>query len=193
MFYPKEVYFHSEPKVPDPSPIKKNAPRLGHNQDYEDSRLASAETSFYKQTAVRATAEICAGDALMGIISRIRSEYDLRIVIRYIIRYSNNGSLGSYTQPSNATTIAREALSAYRDILITNIENSGGAELIIEKTLDSLFPETPDGHNKDNESKPEGYWYRAPEQMMGTLDELRGLDKVIACFNEFVEESNDNT
>ena len=181
--YPTTVNIHTsyEPEIPSGSPINRSPTQSG-----EENYLGVAEVEMFRRTAVSLSTSITLGDALLATACNIKSFDQLRVAIRYLIRYIRIDDPG--------LVIVEEALEVMKEAIMDYINRQGGAETIIEKALDHHFgePGPPGGEVKfgvkpHKYNMPKGEWYPVnnAHQDMDELEKIKHIDTLIELVKKY--------
>ncbi len=183
---PMEITFNRNSCPLPSSPIDATIPRGLPGEDTEKRETALAEEAIWSEKNLKVITNVSVGDALMSVVTGIRNPHQLKVVVKYLshyLKYSPSYHEGCYiTHPS--LTIALESLLHLQGQLMKDIENSGGAEVIIKSALDSMFPD-PDTKPVN---KPLGQWYPLPESMVGTLDLLNQVQGIVISLEGLIKD-----
>lgn len=170
-----------KPEIPHGSPINRVSMQSGN-----DHYLGIAETDMFGRSAVSLTTSITLGDALLATACNIKSFDQLRVAIRYLIRYIRIGDPG--------LVIVEEALEVMKEEIMDYINRQGGAETIIEKALDHHFgePGPPGGEVKfgikpHKYNMPEGEWYPVnnAHEDMDELEKIKHIDTLLDLVKKY--------
>lgn len=180
LHYPTTVNIHTsyEPEIPNGSPIDRSPTQSG-----EENCLGVAEVEMFRRTAVSLSTSITLGDALLATVCNIKSYDQLRVAIRYLIRYT----VPRLDDPGRV--IAEEALGVMKENLMDYINGLGGAEAIIEKALDHHFGEHPthSGPRGYVIKRPTGEWYPVnnAHEDMEELEKIKHIDTLIELVKKY--------
>jgi len=167
-----------DPVVPNGSPIDRSPTQSG-----DKNCLGDAEVSMYGRTAVSLTTSITLGDSLLATACNIKSPDQLRVAIRYLIRYVKVDDPGR--------VIVEEALEVMKKDRMDYINSRGGAEAIIEKALDHHFGEhqtfTSSDNVKHKYSMPKREWYPVnnAHEDMEELEKIKHLDTLLDLVKKY--------
>jgi len=131
--YPTVMHIDTsyDPEIPFSSPIEDKPIQSG-----QSTGLARSEKVLYHKEAISLTTSVSTGDALLAVASNIRTQDQLRVVIRYMMRYCQASAIGE--------VIIEETLKTMKEESTDDINLMGGADGIVERALEHHFGQPED-------------------------------------------------
>jgi hypothetical protein len=165
---------HIEPSydsfIPHSSPIDRTPNKSG-----ERNYLGDSEVGMYCKKAISLSTSVSIGDTLYALATNINTQDQLRVVIRYLMRYCQTSSPGE--------VILHETLKTMKEESTDNINQMGGADGIVERALEHHFGETDEVKKKPSIRPEEDY-----DELNYLLARIKNIDLLLNGVKELYQD-----
>jgi hypothetical protein len=145
----------------------------------ENERLAKAESNLFRSLdhRVSITSHVTHGDAIMSIAGSIKTEEELEVIARYLVRFVD---LPGAVEINVALAVLKQLRNSLRDAL----DGSGGVDYIVQKNVERTFLPKDDTQFTPLTQEENNFI----DECLVTMDQMKAVDQAIKYLSKLAKK-----